>query len=192
LSFAPGASGNVAPLRSLFAPVLSVDGMTLNPPTGLIVSFGIASDATRSASGLAYVNKNLLGARNAIGGDDSGAVAIDTATHTYLALVGKYATGFPGYADSANRYAAGTKGSLYQGYPDLVPPLVSSFHIATCPVALAMDLGRTIYVAGGTSYCPVSTISAFAPNSSGNAHPIRQIKGSATQLASPEYVTIGP
>jgi hypothetical protein len=189
--FAPGASGNVPPLRSLFVNYVEVDGLTLNPLAGLIVSFRGLGQA-HQFFGIAYVSKNLPGAKEAISGDDTGPVAADPATHTYLALVGDSAFPFP--ASSAYRFADGTTGYFNgPGGSGFVPPVVSSFNIATCPVALAMGPTRTLYVAGQAgSNCAADTISSFSPNATGNAVPFRQISGPATQLAAPTYVTIGP
>jgi len=192
LRFAPGASGNVPPLRSLFSNYAVVDGLTLNPLAGLIASF-TGTGQPHGFFGIAYVNKDLPGKREAIWGDDTGPVAVDSATRTYLALVGGF--GFPSPAGSAYRFADGTTGYFDGpgGGSAFVPPIVSSFHIATCPVALAIGPTRTIYVAGQAGpHCAADTISAFAPNATGNAVPFRQISGPATQLAAPTYVTIGP
>jgi hypothetical protein len=111
---------------------VEVDGLTLNPVAGLIVSFRGLGQA-HQFFGIAYVSKNLPGAKEAISGDDTGPVAADPATHTYLALVGDSAFPFP--ASSAYRFADGTTGYFNgPGGSGFVPPVVSSFNISTSPV----------------------------------------------------------
>jgi len=192
LRFGPGATGNVPPLGSLFENYVVVDGLTLNPGAGLLASYGGTGQA-HQFFGIAYVNKHFPGIREAIFGDDTGPVAADPATHTFLALEGGF--GFPSPASTAYRFADGTTGYFNGpgGGSAFVPPPVSSFNIATCPVAIAVGPTRTIYVAGQAGpNCAADTISSFAPNATGNAVPFRQISGPATQLAAPTYMTIGP
>lgn len=184
LRFAPGAAGNVAPTAALAYGKGKLDAITIDPDFGLIVSSGPAGSDGPGTS-VTYFTKNLTAEFGQIAAYDPGPLAADPATKTFLGLLSG-----PN-KDWVYRFPDATTGRLDSpDAPGVTPPIVSGFSVANCPVAIATDDTRTIYVAG--QGCPADSIAAFAPDSSGDATPVRQISGPATELADPTYVTVGP
>jgi hypothetical protein len=184
LRFAPNATGNVAPTAALAYGKGKLDAITIDPDFGLIVSAG-PGGAGGTGTSVTYFTKNLTAEFGQIAAYDPGPLAADPATKTFLGLLSGPSK------DWVYRFPDATTGVLDSpDAPGVTPPIVSGFSVATCPVAIATDETRTIYVAG--QGCPADSIAAFAPDSSGDALPVRQISGPATELAEPTYITVGP
>jgi hypothetical protein len=184
LRFAPGAAGNVAPTAVLAYGRGKLDAITIDPDFGLIVSAGPGGSDGPGTS-VTYFTKNLTAEFGQIAAYDPGPLAADPATKTFLGLLSG-----PN-KDWVYRFSDAATGILDSpDAPGITPPIVSGFSVATCPVAIATDETRTIYVAG--QGCPADSIASFAPDSSGDAMPVRQITGPATELAEPTYITVGP
>jgi len=184
LRFAPDAAGDVAPTAALAYGKGKLDAITIDPDFGLIVSAGPGGSGAPGTS-VTYFTKNLTAEFGQIAAYDPGPLAADPATKTFLGLLSG-----PN-KDWVYRFPDATTGILDSpDAPGVTPPIVSGFSVATCPVAIATDETRTIYVAG--QGCPADSIAAFAPDSSGDAMPVRQISGPATELAEPTYITVGP
>jgi hypothetical protein len=183
LRFAPGASGDVAPTASAALAYEAIDGLTLDPVLGLISSSAPGAPSFGDAR-VHYFSTALVEADKAIDWDDPGPLASDPTTHTFLGVD-------KNYGPNIDRYADGTAGAFAPpvGYPVLTPPLVSSFAVKTCPLAVAIDVARTIFVTGT---CPSDSITAYNHDSTGHPTPVRTIAGSKTLLADPAYVTVGP
>jgi hypothetical protein len=180
--FAPGASGNATPTATATFACENFTGITLDSDGGVIASSAPCSSSSVSAN-VGYFSRNLSSGGAAISYDDTGPLASDPATHTFLG-VGTF------FGPRIDRYADGSTGAYAPnapGGPQITPGLVSSLSIASCPTAVAIGPSRTTYVAGT---CPDS-IAAFAPDAAGSTAPLRTIVGPATRLASPQYVLVG-
>jgi hypothetical protein len=195
LRFAPGASGNVAPtaVRSIRSGD-SINAVTVDPAFGLIVSAGAAC-CNIYVQNVTYYSKNLVDLTPgstlgvAIQDFNPGPVAIDAATHTFLGLLaGSNNVHVSRFANQTTGYIALPVNPSTQ----LTPPLVSSFNVPLCAghYSIASDITRTIYVAGNCAQG--GAIDAYSSASTGNATPLRQISGPATQLETPEFITVGP
>ncbi len=183
LAFAPGAAGNVAPIR-VSAPMsaAAIDGITLDPILGLVTS---AQPGTTSfvAAQIGYYARDLASGGPAISFDDPGPLASDPATRSYVGV------GNSVFGQRIDRYADGSKGAYgVTGGPSLNPGLISSLLVASCPSAVAIGPERELYVAGT---CPDS-VSAYGPKASGTAAALRVIAGPRTQLSQPTRIVVGP
>jgi len=174
--FAPGASGNVAPLRRIVGAETGLDGPAdvAVDSAGDVYSSnfndGTITEYAPGASGNVAPIRTIAGELTRLGNNDDISVA--------------------------------TNGTIYVGNFSASPPVVVFAPGASGNVApirtlegaetglgsvdgLGVDATGTLYVDSGGS------IRVFAPGASGNVAPVRVIEGSNTNLNSPDDVKVG-
>jgi hypothetical protein len=189
LIYAPGASGNATPSRTIVGPSTGLGGFGMSSVYGLALdtSGNMYVSSFVNVGGILYPGVSIFPA-TANGDVAPTKVIAGSATTLNAFLPGQIAV------DSANRiYTEG--GSLPQ--PDSVL-IFDSSSIGNGPpsstisgpktmiddvVGLALDNAGNIYVANGTAAgASTSSILVFSAGSTGNVAPIRTVSGSATTM----------
>jgi hypothetical protein len=185
--YAPGATGNAPPIRTITG---SNTGLTfpnsIARDTGgrlYVVNLGTSGS---SAETLAVYADSVTGNAAPIrtipdidgGRHSTGGLAVDAAGRLYLATTraGGDTTG-----DTINVFAASASGSAAPLYT-----IAGTNTGLNVPGGIAVDAGGRLYVAnyGG------STVTVYAPGASGNAAPVTTIAGIHTGLNSPAYIAL--
>lgn len=182
LVFAAGASGNVAPLRSI-----------AGSSTGLNRARKLALDPVNGELWVAQQDRLAAFARDASGDvaplrviDTGGAfqlmdVAVDPANgEVVAAATSPTVNGIKVYA----RTASGTAPPLRQ--------ISGGSTGLSFPTAVAVDAANGEIVAINSFYLGNSAVSTFSRTASGNVAPLRKIQGPATGLANPYAVLLAP
>ena len=178
--FAPGASGNVAPIRTISSSMLgSVDGLGADATGTLYVDgsdsiqvFAPGADGNvapvRSISGLLTGLSQPNGLRVGLGGD--------------LFVLNR--SGGVGGLGSVEQFAPGASGNVAP-LRTISGPMTGFANVDD----LAVDSGGTVYVTG---FDPVfgSRVGVFAPGASGNVTPQATITGPLTTLFASEGVDV--
>lgn len=181
--YAPGAKGNVAPIRSI-----------RGPATKLFYAYGDAADAAGNvyvADGYfttccvtvyaAGANGNVKPVRT-IGGTNTGldipiGIALDSNNNIYVLN----AEGSP--TRSVTVYAAGANGNV----APIRMIVGQNTGLYAAPVGIAVDhTGRLYVLQSGTT----NSIEVFAPGANGNVAPVRVISGAKTGMNNPWSIAV--
>jgi hypothetical protein len=176
--FAPGANGNVAPVRTIAGPTTELGG-----PADVAVdsaghvyssnfSTGTITEYAPGASGDAAPINTISGAATGLSQNDDMSLAADGTL-----FVGNFNSPSPVVV-----FGPGATGN--------VAPLrqLSGSNTGLSTVdGLGADATGTLYV----DNTGISGINVFAPGANGNVAPIRTIAGPATNLASPDDIKVG-
>ncbi len=205
--YAPGATGEVQPIRT-------ISGTNDSDQTGLDDPIALAIDSAQNLyvlnSGLhnngagsirvysPTANGNVSPIRT-IANDASGpkthfqspvGMALDSAGKIYVTNDGSIG----GKSDSITIYAAGVSGNAA---PTAI--VAGSNTGLRLPQGIAVDSTGRIYVANdgngeeeNAPADPADSVTVYAPNSSGNVAPIAKINGSLTGLGHPRGIAVGP
>ena len=185
--FASGASGNVAPVRSICGTnttITNASGIGIDSSGKLYVTDLMTNRIlifAAGANGNVAPIATLAGPHTSLGGPDD--IAFDAAGNIY---VSNSSSGGCGPNGSITIYAAGATGDA--------APIGSvggsqnpSFDRVTQPTAVALDSSGNIYV---TNDIGDGTVLEFAHGSTENSAPIRNIMGPATLLNFPVGVQV--
>lgn len=188
LVFAPGANGNVAPVRQIFgageAIKLAVDG-----GGNLIVASGLLFNSTTPNQILVYApgaNGNATPIRHISGPQTGlGAGTTDLSYWSVAVLPGgaRIRAALPGPTPHVNVYADGAYGDATPAFT-----LTGSLTQLVGTDALAIDKDSRAYVASAQS----NTITVYPSNASGNVPPAAVISGPNTGLNDPLGLAVGP
>jgi sugar lactone lactonase YvrE len=175
--FAPGATGNVAPIRSISGPntglmasVNNLDGMAFDSAGNLYV-------ANPGANVLIFApgaNGNVA-PKSVLNNVAPAGIAIDSSDRLYV-------TGFVGVIGGGIEvFAAGASGNATP-----INTIAGNLTGLSLPVGVALDGHGNIYV----SDLGAGKIFVFAPTASGNVPPIETISGSNTKLFEPAGIAL--
>src|SRR6266480_1950586 len=184
--YAPGATGNAPPLRTIAGgnTGLTFPNSIARDTAGRIYVVNLGTSGASSETLTVYADNatgNVAPVRTIPGIDagrhNTGGVAVDAAGRLYLATVG--VGGVPG--DTIKVFAANAS--------DNATPLYTIAGTNTglnVPGGIALDAAGRLYVANYGS----STVTVYAPGASGNAAPVTTIAGIHTGLNSPEFIAL--
>ncbi len=182
-AYAPGASGNDAPRRTIsgvlnFALWTGLDGpvgVALDDTGSLYVANSNGSSITvyaPGARGIAAPLRTIRGALTGLGTPVG--VTLDAAGRLYVSNYG---------ANSITVYAPGATGN--------VAPLRTISGTLTglsSPAGVALDADGRLYV----SNYGANSITVYAPGAIGNVAPLRAIRGASTRLNAPFLISLRP
>ncbi|MGA8100488.1 MAG: hypothetical protein WB810_17685 [Candidatus Cybelea sp.] len=175
--YAPGATGNVAPIQSITGSntlMEGSDGIAINPVNGDIYVTNEPIPPSGNGSILIFPNNanGNVAPSGIIAGSNTGlynnlAVALDGSGNIYAT----------NYISSASRnsitvYAAGSTGNVSP-----MRTIKGGLTKLTGPEGLALDSNSNVYVANFPR-----SVTVYASGANGNVAPIQLIKGSATKL----------
>ena len=184
--YAPGATGNAPPLRTIAGgnTGLTFPNSIARDTAGRIYVVNLGTSGASAETLTVYADSatgNVAPVRTIPGIDagrhNTGGVAVDAAGRLYLATVG--VGGVPG--DTIKVFAANAS--------DNATPLYTIAGTNTglnVPGGIALDAAGRLYVANYGS----STVTVYAPGASGNAAPVSTIAGIHTGLNSPAYIAL--
>jgi hypothetical protein len=188
LRFAPGASGDVAPLarsandyRAVALASDSTGGNLLEthiPASPNADYFGIATYAKQFANGAPLVDLFGIGAFGATG------IADDPTTRTYWTSNGGI------YRFAENTVGHGAVNSVVPAA--FTPAPLGIITSDVCGSQLALDNERYLYVVHARQAgCAADAINVYLPDAAGSVAPARVLSGPATKLSAPYGIYVG-
>jgi len=185
--YAPGATGNAPPLRTIAGgnTGLTFPNSIARDRTGRVYVVNAGSSGTSPETLTVYADSatgNVAPVRTIPGIDagrhNTGGMAVDAAGRLYLAT---HRFGGATIGDTIKVFAANASGDAAPLYT-----IAGTNTGLNVPGAIALDAEGRLYVANYES----STVTVYAPGASGNAAPVTTIAGIHTGLNSPEYIAL--
>jgi len=185
--YAPGATGNAPPLRTIAGgnTGLTFPNSIARDTAGrlYVVNLGASGISPEtltvyadSATGNAAPVRTIPGID--AGRHNTGGLAVDAAGRLYIAT---HRFGGDTIGDTIKVFAANASGNAAPLYT-----IAGSNTGLNAPGGIALDAAGRLYVANEGS----STVTIYAPGASGNIAPIGTIAGSSTGLNSPGYIAL--